>query len=392
MQMERTMTRRNFRNPLSLIVPALFVISIAAVAAPVPRAVQTAPANPTYSGEKEGNFVIPDFHFQSGETMPSLRLHFTTLGTPRRDASGRVTNAVLVMHGTGGSGRGFLSARFGGVLFGSGELLDAARYYIILPDDIGHGQSSKPSDDLRANFPHYTYTDMVHAEHELVTKELGVNHLRLVMGTSMGCMHSWMWVEMYPTFVDGALPLACLPEEIAGRNRIIRDMIVDAIRSDPGYDGGNYTTEPKEGLLTGEQFEWIMTSAPRWWRHEAPTGAASDAMLAKFRENVIARMDASHGPPRLDANDVIYQFEASRDYNPAPLLGTIQAQVLALNSADDFVNPPGLDIMPHDIQRVPHGRFVLLPVTDETRGHGTHSLPAIWKGYLAQLLASLPPE
>lgn len=386
------MTRGNFWNRFSLIVPALIVVGIAAVAAPTPTNGQRAPAVPTYSGEKQGNFVIPNFHFDSGETLPELRVHYTTLGTPQRDASGRVTNAVLIMHGTGGSGRGFLGAHFGGILFTPGGLLDAARYYIILPDDIGHGQSSKPSDGLKAKFPHYDYTDMVHAEHNLVTKELGINHLRLVMGTSMGCMHSWMWVEMYPTFEDGAMPLACMPEPIAGRNRIIRDMIVDSIRSDPTYDGGNYTSEPKEGLLTGEQFEWIMTSAPRFWRHEAPTGDASDAMLAKFRAGVLARLDDSHGPPRLDANDVIYQFESSRDYNPGPLLGTIQAQVLAINSADDFVNPPGLDIMPHDIQKVPHGRFVLLPVTDETRGHGTHSLPAIWKGYLAQLLASLPPE
>lgn len=365
---------------LVLLVPTLVLLSVAALAAPA------------YTGQKEANFVIHNYRFQSGQTLPTLQLHYITLGTPRRDASGRVTNAVLIIHGTGGYGGLFLRPQFAGVLFGPGELLDASRYYIILPDDIGAGQSSKPSDGLRTRFPHYDYTDMVHLEHALVTKGLGVNHLRVVMGTSMGCMHSWMWVEMYPNFVDGALPLACLPEPIAGRNRIIRTMMADAIKYDvPGYDGGNYTTEPK-GLLIARELEWIMVSAPRYWRHEAPTGAAANAMLARFRSSVLANLSSHDGKHRLDANDFLYQFAASRDYNPAPLLGKIKAHVIAINSADDFVNPPGLDVMKRDIRRVPHGRYVLLPITNQTRGHETHSLPAIWKGYLAQLLASLPPE
>lgn len=338
-----------------------------------------------YPAPRPGDFVLHNYQFASGETLPTLRLHYYTLGVPRRDAAGRVTNAVLVLHGTGGSGRNFLNPRFAGVLFAPGELLDAARYFIILPDDVGHGGSSKPSDGLRARFPHYAYTDMVRLEHALVTQGLGVNHLRLVMGTSMGCMHSWMWGEMYPDFEDGLVPLACLPEPIAGRNRIMRDLIHDAIVNDPGYDGGNYKTEPA-GLLTAAQFEWIMVSAPRYWRRLAPTGAAADAMLARFNHGVRARMAAG----RLDANDLLYAFAASRDYDPAPRLGTIRAHVLAINSADDFVNPPGLGIMPRDIARVPHGEFVLLPVTDATRGHGTHSLPAVWGGYLARFLAALP--
>lgn len=358
------------------------ILALALATFPALLAGQTRP----YPPAREGDFVLHNYRFVSGETLPALRLHYATLGQPRRDSSGRVVNAVLVLHGTGGSSRNFLNERFAGVLFGRGELLDAARYYVILPDDVGHGRSSKPSDGLRTRFPHYTYTDMVRLEHALVSQGLGINHLRLVMGTSMGCMHSWMWGEMYPNFVDGLVPLACLPEPIAGRNRIMRDLIRDAIVNDPSYDGGNYRREPP-GLLIARQFEWIMVSAPRYWRRLAPTGAAADAMLARFDQ----RLEASIANGELDANDLLYAFAASRDYNPAPRLGTIRARVLAINSADDFVNPPGLDIMPRDIARVPRGKFVLLPVTDQTRGHGTHSLPAIWQGYLARFLGTLPP-
>jgi homoserine O-acetyltransferase/O-succinyltransferase len=326
----------------------------------------------------EGDFVVHDFYFHDGETLPDLRLHYTTLGKPQRDARGRVTNAVLIMHGTGGTGQQFLRPVFAAVLFGPGQLLDSSKYFIILPDDIGHGKSSKPSDGLRLKFPKYDYADMVKGQYDLVTEGLHVNHLRLVMGTSMGCMHTWMWGETYPQFMDALMPLACLPVQIAGRNRMTRKMIVDAIEDDPAWDNGNYTSQPANGLRAALDVELLMVSAPLYWQKEYPTRDAADAFLEKSLEERLKG---------LDANDMIYAFNASRDYDPSPNLGKIRAPLIAINSADDFVNPPELHIDERLIQRVPHGRFVLLPITDQTRGHGTHTLAAIWKGYLAQLLA-----
>jgi homoserine O-acetyltransferase/O-succinyltransferase len=326
----------------------------------------------------EGDYVIHDFHFADGETMPELRLHYTTLGAPARDANGRVTNAVLILHGTGGTGHQFLGPTFAGVLFGAGQLLDAATHYIILPDDIGHGKSSKPSDGLHAQFPRYDYSDMVAGEFALVSEGLHVNHLRLVMGTSMGCMHSWMWGESHPDFMDALMPLACLPVEIAGRNRMTRKMIMDSIKSDPAWDGGNYKSEPINGLRAALDVEFLMVSAPLQWQKDNPTAAQADAYLQR-------RLDASL--KNVDANDLLYAFDASRTYNPSPNLGTIKAYVMHVNSADDFVNPPELGIAEREIRKVPHGRFVLLPITDQTRGHGTHTLGAVWKNYLAEVLS-----
>lgn len=327
---------------------------------------------------QEGDFVVHDFRFRDGETMHELRLHYTTLGKPERDAQGRVTNAVLIMHGTGGTGHQFLRPVFAGVLFGHGQLLDSSKHFVILPDDIGHGKSSKPSDGLRMKFPKYDYADMVQGEYDLVTEGLHVNHLRLVMGTSMGCMHTWMWGEAHPKFMDALMPLACLPIEIAGRNRMTRKMIMDLIEDDPAWDNGNYTTEPVNGLRAALDVELLMVSSPLYWQTEYPTREAADAFLAR---SLAERLKG------LDANDMIYAFNASRDYDPEPELGKITAPLIAINSADDFVNPPELHIDERLIHKVPHGRFILLPITSKTRGHGTHTLAAVWKAYLAQLLA-----
>ena len=317
-----------------------------------------------------------DFRFDEGSVLPELRIHYTTLGTPRRNAAGVVTNAVLILHGTAGSGRGFLSPSFAGELFGPGELLDSASHFILLPDGIGTGRSSKPSDGLRAKFPHYRYGDMVRAQYRLLTEKLGVNHLQLVLGTSMGAMQAWMWAERYPDFMDGAVPLASLPTQIAGRNRMMRRLVSQSVRTDPGWKGGNYTTQP-QGLFGALEILFTMTSSPRYLQRVAPTRDSADAYIDAW---VGARMRST------DANDFIYQFEASADYDPEPLLEKIRVPLLAINSADDFVNPPELGLMERLIKRVPRGRYVLLPITDETRGHGTHSLPRIWKPYLADFL------
>lgn len=327
---------------------------------------------------QEGDFVAHDFHFHDGETIQDLRLHYTTLGKPERDPEGRVTNAVLILHGTGGTGHQFLRPVFAGVLFGPGQLLDSSKHFIILPDDIGHGKSSKPSDGLRMKFPKYDYADMVQGEYDLVTQGLHVNHLRLVTGTSMGCMHTWIWGEAHPKFMDALMPLACLPVEIAGRNRMTRKMIMDLIEDDPVWSNGNYTTEPVNGLRAALDVELLMVSTPLYWQKEFSTREAADAFLARSLDERLKG---------LDANDMIYAFNASRDYNPEPELSKITAPLIAINSADDFVNPPELHIDEKLIHRVPHGRFVLLPITSETRGHGTHTLAAVWESYLAQLLS-----
>ncbi len=333
----------------------------------------------TFPKPTGGTYIIARFAFADGEMLQSLRLHYVTYGTPRRNANGQTMNAVLIIHGTGGSSAQFTQPKFAGVLFEPGGQLDARRYYIILPDEIGHGGSSKPSDGLRARFPHYGYRDMVRATHALLVDGLHVNHLRLVMGTSMGGMQTWMWGEMYPRFMDALMPLASLPIAISGRNRIWRDMIADAIVSDPAYEGGNYTTEPVAGLKTAADLLWFMGSAPVYDQRLMPTGAAADA----YFHRVIAELST-----HLDANDVLYQIQASRDYNPEPELGAIVAPLLAINSADDQINPPELHIAEREIGKVKRGRFVLLPITSATRGHGTHTLPAIWHGYLRQLLAA----
>lgn len=324
----------------------------------------------------QGDFTIRNFKFDSGEVLPELKLHYRTLGNPRRDASGIVRNAVLVMHGTGGSGGGFMSAQFAGALFRPDQLLDASKYFIIFPDAIGHGQSSKPSDGLRARFPHYGYSDMVRAQYQLLTEGLGVNHLRLVTGTSMGGMHTWLWGEKYPNFMDALMPLASLPVQIAGRNRMTRRMVIDSIRNDPDWKNGEYKSQPR-GLTAAIYTLLFMTSSPLQWQKQAPTRDAAD----RFFDDMVRRQLA-----RTDANDMLYAFDASRDYDPAPNLESIKAPLIAINSADDQVNPPELGILEREIKRVKRGQYVLIPISDKTRGHGTHSLPEVWKEHLARLL------
>ena len=352
----------------------LFVPLAARLAAP---ALAAAPV----PAPQEGSCSFHDFRFDSGETLPELRLHYTTLGAPAKDAAGGVRNAVLILHGTSGDGKGFLREQFAGQLFGPGQLLDASRFYIILPDGIGHGKSSRPSDGLRMRFPKYGYGDMVRAQHRLLTDCLGVDHLRLVMGTSMGGMHTWVWGYTYPGFMDALMPLASLPVEIAGRNRMLRKMAIDSITSDPEWKQGEYKSEP-HGLAGAIHVMIFMVSSPLEWQKEAPTREKAEALLA----SLIQRYGAT-----LDANDFLYQLDASRDYNPLPHLGEIRAPLYAVNSADDQVNPPELGILDEAIRKVPRGRYVLLPITAETRGHGTHSLPAIWGKYLAELLAASAP-
>jgi homoserine O-acetyltransferase len=325
----------------------------------------------------ENDYVIRDFHFASGETLPELRLHYTTYGKPRRDAHGKVDNAVLILHGTGGSGRSLINEHFAGVLFGKGQILDANKYFIILPDGIGHGKSSKPSDGLHAHFPKYAYADMVAAQHALVQQGLDVNHLRLVMGTSMGCMHTFMWGEAYPDFVDALLPLACLPVQIAGRNRLWRELIMEAIRGDPEWQQGEYTAEPQQALRTAAGLLLIAGSAPLQLQIALPTRDAADQFLQTFMQRELAN---------LDANDLLYQVGASRDYDPSSELEKIKVPLILVNSADDFINPPELGIAEREIKRVKGARFVLLPASEQTHGHGSHTWAVLWQQYLAQLL------
>jgi homoserine O-acetyltransferase len=325
----------------------------------------------------EGDYVIHDFHFASGETLPELRLHYTILGKPRRDAQGKVNNAVLILHGTGGSGRSLLNEHFAGVLYGKGQLLDTSKYFIILPDGIGHGKSSKPSDALHARFPQYGYADMVAAQHALLLQGLQVDHLRLVMGTSMGCMHTFMWGETYPDFMDALMPLACLPVQIAGRNRLWRNLIIEAIRKDPEWLQGEYKTEPTAALRTAAGLLLIAGSAPIQMQLTLPTRDAADQFLDEFMQRELAD---------LDANDFLFQVSASGDYDPSAGLEKIKAPLTQINSADDFINPPELGIAEREIKRVKNGRFVLLPASDQTHGHGTHTWAAVWQQYLAQLL------
>ena len=323
------------------------------------------------------DFTIRDFAFNLGGVLPELRLRYRTLGLPKRDETGRVGNAVLILHGTTGSGAQFLQPSFAGELFQRGQLLDAEKHFIILPDGIGHGGSSKPSDGLRMGFPRYGYLDMIRAQRLLLTEGLGVDHIRFVLGTSMGGMQTWLWGIHYPDFMDCLVPLASLPAEVAGRNRMIRRMIMDSIRSDPAWNDGNYEEQPS-GLINAIHLLLMMTSCPLQWQKEAPTRAAADAFLA---ERIRSYASA------LDANDMLYAFAASEDYNPAPDLSRIMAPLLAINSADDQVDPPELGIMEAAIERLPQGRYVLLPIDERTRGHGTHTLAGLWKHHLAAFLS-----
>ncbi len=335
--------------------------------------------DPAPLATSEGDYVARDFHFANGATLPELRLHYTTLGRPQRDAGGHVLNAVLLLHGTGGDGHQFLRPQFAGELFGPGQPLDVAKYYVILPDGIGHGRSAKPSDGAHARFPEYAYADMVAAQHQLLTAGLGVDHLRLLLGTSMGCMHGFLWGERYGGFMDALMPLACLPVQIAGRNRIWRRMLIEAIRDDPAWSGGDYREQPRNALRTASDLLLLAGSAPLPMQAAYPTRDAADRRVAEYTTASLAT---------LDANDLLYQVSASRDYDPSAGLEDIVAQTVWINSADDFINPPELGIAEAQAKRLRHGRFVLLPGGEHGHGHGTHTWAAVWKPELVALLAA----
>lgn len=337
-------------------------------------ALQPAAAYPAF----EGDYVIRDFKFASGELLPELRIHYRTFGAPRTDSHGVVRNAVFIMHGTGGSSEQFMQPSFAGQLFGPGQPLDATRFYIVLPDGIGHGNSAKPSDGLHARFPHYGYNDMVQADYLLLKEHLKVNHARLVMGTSMGGMHTWLWGEQHPAFMDVLMPLASLPTQISGRNRVWRRTVIDAIRNDPAWKGGEYASEPP-ALRTALEMLWLMGSNPVLRQAEAPALARADEVIDTYVEENLK----TH-----DANDLLYALEASHDYDPGPGLEKIEAPLLAINSADDLINPPELGILEREIKRVPHGRAIVIPYSERTRGHGSHTVAALWKDDLVELLKS----
>ena len=327
----------------------------------------------------EADVVLKNFRFAAGETLPEIRIHYTTLGQPHRNAAGEIDNAVMVLHGTGGSGQQFLRPQFADELYGPGEPLDIRKYWIILPDNIGHGKSSKPSDGLKMKFPKYDYADMVEAQQRMLTEGLGVRHMRLIMGTSMGCMHSFMWGETYPDFASALMPLACEPIEIAGLNRMWRQMLIDAIEKDPAWNGGNYSKQPEQGLRTAESILIVAGGAPLNLQKQYPTREAASAYVQERVEQGIAD---------LDANDTIYQFESSRNYNPWPQLEKIAAPLTWVNSADDFINPRNLDVPDRALKRMGrNARFRLIPESAETHGHGTHTWATFWKKDLIELLA-----
>lgn len=334
-----------------------------------------------YPTPMEGDYIIKNFKFTSGETLPELRIHYRTVGKPVKDAHGVVRNAVLIGHGTGGSGANFIRPEFAGELFGPGQPLDATRFFIVMPDGIGHGKSSKPSDGLHARFPHYGYTDMVGALFRLLNDGLGVNHARLVMGTSMGGMQSWVWGEQYPEFMDALMPLASLPTQVAGRNRVWRRLIIDAVRNDPAWNGGEYRSQPPS-LRTAAEMLWLVGSNPVLRQQEALTVAQADHVIDDYVADYMKTGDA---------NDIMYAVDASHDYDPGPGLERIRVPLLAVNSADDLVNPPELGILQSEIKRVPHGRAIVIPFSDQTRGHGSHTIARLWKSDLEQLLRESAP-
>ncbi|HEX8308122.1 MAG TPA: alpha/beta fold hydrolase [Allosphingosinicella sp.] len=337
------------------------------------------PAQTDYSEWlKEGDVVLKDFGFRTGERMAGLKIHYATLGTPRRDSAGAVTNAVMVLHGTGGTGRQFLQPQFAAELFGPGQPLDISRYYVILPDGIGHGKSSKPSDGERMRFPRYDYDDMVEAQRRMLVEGLGVRRLRLMVGTSMGCMHIFAWAQAHPDFARALMPMACLPTEIAGHNRMWRRLAIEGIRSDPAWAGGNYDAQPMQGLRTAVSVLQIAGFAPLYLQKAYPTREAADSYIV---DRVAKDL------PTRDSNDLIYQLEASRTYNPWPRLERIRAPMTWVNSADDFINPADYGIAEDAARRLKTGRYILIRATSDTRGHGTHSWAKFWRQELIDLLA-----
>ena len=332
---------------------------------------------------KDGVYTIPNFKFGTGETLPQLKLHYLTLGTPHRNAAGHVDNAVLLLHGTGGFAGNLLVPQFSEILFHPGQPLDIQKYFLIFPDDIGHGQSSKPSDGLHMHFPQYDYDDMIRSQQIMLTQGLHVDHLRLILGTSMGCMQAFVWGETYPHFSDALAPFACQATELAGRNRMWRYMAMQSIRTDPAWKNGDYTTEPALGLRHALEFNLIAGMAPLQAQKNAPTRALAE----KFVEDSLAK-----SIPATDANNYLYYVNASRNYNPEPKLGTIIAPVLWINSADDFINPPELGLAEQLVKKIPHAKFIFIPISDATRGHGTHTQAAVWHNYLSDFMHQTEPK
>jgi homoserine O-acetyltransferase len=352
----------------SLIALAAFVWAGAAAAEAIDSAARL----------KEGDAVLRDFRFGSGERLPEVRMHYAALGVPHRDRKGEIDNAVMVLHGTGGTGRQFLAPQFANELFGPGQPLDIARYFVILPDNLGHGRSSKPSDGMRMRFPKYDYDDMVEAQRRMLVEGLGVTKLRLLMGTSMGCMHGFVWAEAHPDFARAIMPLACLPTEIAGHNRMWRRMAIENIRRDPAWRGGEYKREPLVGLRGAVSLLQVAGFAPLYLQKAYPTRETADAYVVDRVEKDTATRDA---------NDLIYQLDASRSYNPWPRLERIRAPLTWVNSEDDFINPPGYGIAEEAARRMKTARYVLVRATSETRGHGTHTWAKFWRQELIDLLA-----
>lgn len=330
---------------------------------------------------QERDVTLPQFRFGTGEVM-DLRIHVTTLGTPRRNAAGEIENAVMVLHGTGGSGHQFFRPQFADELYGPGQPFDITRWYVILPDNIGHGKSSKPSDGMKMAFPRYDYDDMVSAQHRMLTEGLGVRRLEVILGTSMGCMHAFVWGTTRPGFARRLAPFACNAMEIAGRNRMWRQMSIDAIKADPLWNGGNYTAKPSSGLRTAQYLSMIAGANAWALQEQYPTRARAEAFLA---EGFAARTAGD-----ADANDQIYQLDSSRSYNPAPLLAKITVPVLWINSSDDFINPPELGQAQKHARLMKRARFILLPFSPETKGHGTHTWAKFWKKDLVKLMATKP--
>ena len=348
----------------------LVLMFLACLAAP-------AVAQTDYAGQLQGgDVVLRGFRFGSGAVLPQLRIHYWTLGAPHRDGQGRIDNAVMILHGTGGTGRQFLAPQFADELFGPGQPLDIRHYYIILPDNIGHGLSSKPSDGMRMHFPAYDYDDMVEAQRQMLAA-LHVGQLRLAMGTSMGCMHIFVWAEAHPDFARAAMPMACLPVQLAGHNRMWREAAIQGIRHDPAWEGGNYRTEPLAGLRTAATVLQIAGMAPLWLQREYPTRDAANTYIDQRIDQAVTQFDA---------NDLIYQLDASRNYDPSPRLEAIRVPMTWVNSADDFINPPGYGIAERAAARMPTARYILVPASADTHGHGTHTWARFWKDQLVDLL------
>ena len=365
----------------TLLLLAVLATSLSAQTMTTPAAATAAPA--TNWPTQDHTFEIPNFHFKSGEILPKLHLHYLTLGTPHRDPQGHTDNAILLLHGTGGDAHSLLNPVFSDVLFGPGQPFDITKFFLILPDDIGHGDSSKPSDGLRMAFPHYTYDDMVASQHHMLLESLHIDHLRLILGTSMGCMQAFVWGETYPTFSDALAPFACLPTEIAGRNRMMRYLAIEDVERDPAWQNGNYTAEPVVGLRAANEMLLVMGSSPLQMQKAAPTRALAEKYVDSFLDRTTAHTDA---------NNLIYYFDASRNYNPEPKLASISAPVLWINSADDYINPPELHIAERLVERIPHAKFILVPISDATRGHGTHTQAIVWKQYLIDFLNQTQPR